>query len=840
MRGLGMVRWASIAWSIPGLPGVRGPPFKVFFPMVRPVLLAALHLGLLLTISVPAKAEEGQSNSQFLAEKAVGILRRNCWRCHGEKNREGGIRLDTASAFEQIGDSGLPVVSLHGNAALTPERSLLMQRVSGDEIIGEQMPPDSSPLSPEDLDVLRRWIELRLPWPQSLANKSDHWAYRPITRIAPPATSNTLASPIDAFVDVERIRQGLSPNPRADREKLLRRLALVVTGLPPTPDLRDRFLNDTAPNAYEKLLDQLLASPKFGEKWAIGWMDLARYADSNGFQADQIRDNWAYRDWLIDAFNEDLPFDQFVIKQLAGDLLPNASLDDRIATGFHRMTPCNVEAGVHPESNRVNQVVDRVNTTATVFLATTLECAQCHDHKYDPFTQKDYYQLFAYFNNTPLEVKQTAGVTWDFYGPTMELPLSNDQVQQREALLSNIASVKAFIQEQQANKNAESESIVVDAQTRLKELETKLAAIKPVTTLVMEEMPTPRETFVLKRGDYEQQADRVFPAPPQALSNTGNENNQATRLDLAHWIASPTNPLAARVAVNRWWAQIFGRGIVSTLEDFGTQSEPPTHPELLDWLASELIASGWSRKHVLRLILLSDTFCQDAKFTEAQRSQDPDNRWLSRGPRFRLPAETIRDSALAISGLLSPKMYGPPIMPYQPPDLWRSVGRNQPKWIAATDEDRFRRGIYVVFKRAAPYPSFVNFDTPDRGSCTVQRPVTNTPLQALNLLNDPAFAEMSIGLAARVLSKTDLDDEGKIECLFQLTLGRSPSNSEATILRTLLEEERQTLSATPKLVSQRTTKAITLLHLSNQDPLALASWSALASVLLNLDETLNY
>ena len=801
-----------------------------------------LCLGLLLTLPIPASADDGQSNVQKVAENAVGILRRNCWRCHGEKVQEGGIRLDLASGFQQLGDSGMPIAALSEDGLVSPDSTLLMKRVSGSEIIGEQMPPDSNPLSDNELEILRQWIELRLPWPQTLVDNSIHWAYRPVVRPVPPVTPAIFSSPIDAFIDAQRHAQGLNANTRATREKLLRRASLVLTGLPPSLELQATFLTDSSPNAYEKLVDRLLTSPQFGEKWAIGWMDLARYADSNGFQADQIRDNWAYRDWLIDAFNDDLPFDQFVIKQLAGDLLPNATLEDKVATGFHRMTPCNVEAGVHPESNRVNQVVDRVNTTATVFLATTLECAQCHNHKYDPFTQKDYYQLFAYFNNTPLEVKQTAGVTWDFYGPTMELPLSNDQIQQRDSLLSNIASVKALIQEHKSSESesAEPNTEVLAAQTQLKELEAKLAEIKPVTTLVMEELPMPRETFVLKRGDYEQQADRVFPEPPQALSNTDNQNNHATRLGLAHWIASPTNPLTARVAVNRWWAQIFGRGIVSTLEDFGTQAEPPTHPALLDWLASELINSGWSRKHVIRLILLSETFCLDAKFTEAQMNQDPDNRWLSRGPRFRLPAETIRDSALAISGLLSPKMYGPPVMPYQPPDLWRSVGRNQPKWIAATDEDRFRRGIYVVFKRAAPYPSFINFDTPDRGSCTVQRPVTNTPLQALNLLNDPAFAEMSIGLAARVLSKTELDDAGKIECLFQLTLGRSPSNSERIVLGKLLEEERKTLLAAPKLVSQRTSKSIALLHLSNQDPLALATWSALSSVLLNLDETLNY
>ncbi len=953
-------------------------------------------------------------------------------------------------------DSGEPIVVPHRSA-----ESLLVKRMI-DPDVGDIMPLDGDPLSPREIAVIRAWIDQGAEWTPSQSSE-EHWAYYPVSRPAVPDDDESV-SPIDRFVATRLKQRGLDFSPPLDRPQLLRRVHLALTGLPPTPEQVRRFVDDTSDEAYERVVDQLLQSSHYGERWAVPWLDLARYADSNGFQADQIRDNWAYRDWVIRAFNEGMPFDQFVIDQIAGDLREDATVDQKIATGFHRMTTCNVEAGVHPEANRVNQVVDRVNTTATVFLGTTLECAQCHDHKYDPFTQQDYYQLFAYFNNTPLEVKNTSGVTWDFYGPTMDLPMASTKQQQRERLQAELDAYKqsrgklaatddeafnAWLQglkqsgdvswrtvipekfestanetfeilpdgavllsgsvpdtvqhiftlepgdepvtaikldvltddsipgkgpgrgdEQRSNiilneftceliEDGRATSIEltdaaadfsqnkwdvagaidgirktgwaiapqfgkphwasfvlaspltdakpsqrlritlsefygsgrvigkprislfsgdprylnIDSKIRrladkkspskndldklrgefeknnpelrrmdreIARVEKELARVQPDTTLVMQELESPRETFVMIRGDYENLAGKVQPDTPAALPRLAPDSVRRDRLGLALWLTSRENPLLSRVTVNRWWSQIFGTGLVSTPEDFGRQGEPPSHPELLDWLASELMDSGWSMKHVHKLIVMSQTFQQSSAVTDEMMQIDPDNRLLARGPRFRLSAELVRDNALAISGLLSEKMYGAPIMPYQPDNLWRSVGRNQPTWKAAENEDRFRRGVYVVWKRAAPYPSFINFDAPDRGSCTVQRGRSNTPLQALTLLNDPAYAEMSLALADRILSESpSSDDEARIEFGMELAVARRPSPKETAILKHLLESERAALTADHSLVEARTRRPFDAMPLRSEEQQELAAWFAVANALMNLDETMN-
>jgi len=713
------------------------------------------------------------------------ILRMNCHRCHGSKNRKAGLQLNRRESAYGVGDSAEPIL-VKGRAAA----SLLIKRLV-DNTCGDLMPLDGEPLSRADVDLLRRWIDEGAVWPDEVA-EPKHWAYQPIVRPRVPDgdLARSALAPIDQFIRQRLSGTTLAPNREADRARLIRRVSLSLIGLPPTPGQVDAFLSDRSANAYEKIVDRLLASPRYGERWAVPWLDLTRYADSNGFQADQLRDNWAYRDWVIRALNADMPFDQFVIDQLAGDLRPQASLNQRIATGFHRMTTCNVEAGVDPEANRINQVIDRVNTTATVFLGTTLECAQCHDHKYDPFTQTDYYRFFAYFNNTPLEVKHTKGVTWDFYGPSIELPM--DQSSQLE----------------------------------------------PSTTLVMEEMPQPRETFVLARGEYDRPTEKVLPGTPAALARWPGLAQGGDRLDLARWLTSPENPLLARVTVNRWWGELLGVHIVGTAEDFGTQADDPSHPQLLDWLAAELIESGWSMKHIHKLVVMSDTFKQSAKITSESLAADPENRLLARGPRFRLSAELLRDNGLAISGLLSTTMYGPPIMPHQPSDIWRSVGRNQPKWKAAEDENRFRRGVYVICKRAAPYPSFITFDAPDRSSCTVNRSRTNTPLQALTLLNDPAYAEMALALADRVLTESPTaDDDVRMNYAIRLALARNGTPYEIARLQKLLDSQRQTLKSAPELVAARTEASCAAFEAKTIDKTELAAWFAVANALLNLDET---
>ena len=974
------------------------------------------------------------------------ILRRHCYRCHGSKNQEADLQLNSRDVVLAT-DS---IVTRHDSAS-----SLLIQRLVDPEH-GDLMPLDADPLSDAEVSVLSRWIDQGAPWPESLA-EPVHWAYQPVHRPTLPGDL-PIDSAIDFFVRRRLEQEGLEPSELLDRARLIRRVSLALTGVPPTPQQTERFLNDTSDNAYEKVVDGLLQSPRYGERWAVPWLDLARYADSNGFQADQIRDNWAYRDWVIRALNDSMPFDQFVTDQIAGDLRDAPTIDQRVATGLHRMTTCNVEAGVHPEANRVNQVVDRVNTTATVFLGTTLECAQCHDHKYDPFTQKDYYRLFAYFNNTPLEVKNTGGVTWDFYGPTMDLPMEPRTATRRETLRQQLAEVRAerddvvqstdeeyqswlehlrnsptddwvavvpesfessaheeFVIEEDgavllqgsvpdtvehifmiapsgpvsavridvltddaipgkgpgrgdevrsniilsevtcqvvdggstrdvalqnpradfSQKNwdvaraidgdrktgwaiapqfrkphwasfdlsdpielkgdqrlriklgqyygrgrvigkprvsvyrgdpaylsidpatrklagnkklnkkqkerlraafEENHPAIVRLRATTRRIEKEFDALRPDTTLVMTEMPESRETYVMIRGDYESLGDPVSPGTPGVLPNAQPKGGD--RMELAEWLTSRENPLLSRVTVNRWWAELFGVGIVATPEDFGTQGEDPTHPELLDWLASEFIDSGWSVKHIHKLMVMSQTFQQTARATDESRRADPKNRFLSRGPRHRLSAELIRDNALAISGLLSDRMYGPPIMPHQPDKIWRSVGRNQPTWVAAKNEDRFRRGVYVVWKRAAPYPSFINFDAPDRGSCTVNRGRSNTPLQALTLLNDPAYAEMALAMADRVIQESPATgDEDRIAYALSLAVSRKPSSYEVSVLADLLRSERERLADRPELIADRTRVPFESMSLKTSDRRELAAWLAVTNAILNLDET---
>jgi hypothetical protein len=758
------------------------------------------------------------------------ILIRHCDRCHGTKNQEADLQLNRRVSVLHHGDGKTPII-VPGHA----DQSLLITRLSNREA-GDIMPLDGEQLADQEIRLLSRWIDEGAVWPDASAT-AQHWAWTPVTRPLLP-DEDSQGSAIDQFVRRRLATESTSQTDPLDRPRLIRRVSLALVGIPPTPAEVDTFVSDESPDAYEKVVDRLLASPRYGERWAVPWMDLARYADSNGFQADQLRDNWAWRDWVIQAFNADMPFDEFVIDQLAGDLLPDATLDQKIATGFHRMTTCNVEAGVHPEANRVNQIVDRVNTTATAFMGVTLECAQCHDHKYDPFTQKDYYQLFAYFNNSPLEVENTKGVTWDFYGPTIDLPVDDQALQQHRTLKQRISVLQKQLKQLQQTTDADA-SKLAELKTQLADLHQRLKDCEPDTTLVMVEMEQPRETFVFTRGDYEQPGDRVTPGTPESLPSAADVPPTGDRLELARWLTSPSNPLLARVTVNRWWADLFGIGLVATPEDFGTQADAPSHPQLLDWLAAEFVSSGWSMKHMHKLMVVSQTWQQAVPDNSALRSQDPSNRLLTRGPRFRLPAEMIRDNALTISGLLSTRMYGTPVMPWQPDGVWRSVGRNQPKWSAADNEDRFRRGVYVICKRAAPYPSFITFDAPSRGGCTVQRSRSNTPLQALTLLNDRAYSEMALAFADRILVEAEEEsDADRMTWAMKLAVARSPSQQEVTLLQQLLNNERQRLTNHPKQIEQRIKLKAPGTEFHTEDQTEIAAWFAIANTILNLDETM--
>ncbi len=987
-----------------------------------------------------AFAEEEATIAVNFAKDIFPLLTNRCGDCHGADAQEGQLRLDARAAAFGGGVSGPAVVK--GKA----EDSILYQRIAG---IGDEdrMPLDEEPLTGKQIALLKKWIDEGAAWPDGVGKDIEvkgHWAYEKPVRPELPkvAGKDWPRNAIDYFVLARLEAEGMSPSPQAGKAKLLRRVYLDLIGLPPSVAEIDAFVKDDSDDSYEKVVDRLLASKHYGERWARPWLDAARYADSNGYQADQYREVWPYRDWVVDAMNADMPFDEFTIEQLAGDLLPKATVQQIIATGFHRQTTCNVEAGVDPEENRVNQILDRVNTTGTVWLGTTFECIQCHNHPYDPLTQRDYYRLFAFFNNSPLEVKHTSATTFDFYGPKLGVPLegkvtksqrelkakleqargefesrmddliaSQDawekevlagwKVQQRgeadrddpwrvvevvefksrggsshkvledgSVLISgarpdsdtytvvattNLSKITAFklealtdpslpgngpgrhhperpnfvlhefavkasplaasqsqpiklvspwadysqpqykiegatdgnpktgwaihpefhkphvatfrtekpagyeggtrltitmpqnygetrtlgrfrisvcageppaeesppaarvpdaiveiIQTPAASRDEELidklREYYLSQQTDLMKLQSELASLKQrlgeeaaATTLVMVEMDEPRETRMFRRGDFLSPADKVAPGTPTVLHPLSDgQTSRPNRLVLAKWLVDDNSPLTARVQVNRWWAEVFGRGIVRTVEDFGTQGEPPSHPQLLDWLAVEfmnpqtsfsgfrnenLAAHPWSMKHIHKLIVMSATYQQDSRITPQLLKRDPNNVLLARGPRLRMSAEMIRDNALAISGLLSGKIGGPPVFPPQPGGVWRHVGRNAPKYATDTGEDRYRRGLYVIWRRSAPYPSFVNFDAPDRAACVVSRSRANTPLQALTLLNDEAYIEMTWALARRIANESEAkSDRQRIAWVWQTAVGRAPSDKEADYL----------------------------------------------------------
>lgn len=875
-----------------------------------PILAATLGICAVTQVISSGFAQETEPGVSF--EKQIWpIFQNQCVDCHGANTAEGQLRLDAAESFFGGGVNG----SLVNRDR--PSESLLLQRIQGHGD-ADQMPLDAPPLTDATIRMIHRWIEEGAIWPEGLGEniepRATHWAYAPPQRSVPPTSTDDAWSqhPIDTWILQAMSRQQLRPEPAAELGKLVRRMHLDLTGLPPSAETIEEFLADPRPDAIERELDRLLASPHYGQRWARPWLDMARYADSNGYQADQYREVWPYRDWVVNAINSDMPFDQFTIEQLAGDLLENPTVENRIATGFHRLTTCNVEAGVDPEENRVNQVLDRVNTTATVWLGTTLECCQCHSHKYDPFNQREYYQLFAYFNNTPLEVKDSGNnIQYEFIGPRMELPLSSEVQMQRthlqatikqeqsaitelrNSLLENyrneLATVSESVSESEATaegtdpensppapletKSETAETKVADTKIpddlkpliakpfeklnagqknkvtafltthhadlkakieKLKVTQQSLTALDPNTTLVMIEQPETRETRVFKRGDFLNPGEVVRPGTPQVLHLQLN-SRPPNRLGLAQWLVDPENPLTPRVMVNRWWGEIFGRPLVTTTEDFGTQGERPTHPEVLDWMAMEWVRSGWSMKSVHRQLLLSATYRQSSSADPAQIQVDPLNQWLARGGRFRLSAETLRDNALAISGVLTSQLGGPPVYPPQPPNVWRHVGRNAPVYKTSEGAERYRRGLYVFWRRSAPYPSFVNFDAPDRASCTVNRARTNTPLQALTLLNDTAYLELAGHLANQVLNRhSSLADSQRLAATFRQCVAREPTDNELLILQEHLDSQRNYYSAHLEEARKLSRQKL----LENTSQVEFAAWMVVASTLLNLDETL--
>jgi hypothetical protein len=751
------------------------------------------------------------------------ILADNCYACHGpdDKARKAKLRLDVKEKALGHGSVIVP-----GKAAA----SELIERISSDDP-DVRMPPAKTGkrLTPDQVELLRQWIDQGAKW-------STHWAFVRPERPKVPAVKSEpwVRNSIDCFILARLEREGLQPSPEADRTTLIRRLTLDLTGLPPTPAEIDAFLADKSPDAYERLVDRLLASPRYGERMALDWLDAARYADTHGYHIDSGRDMTRWREWVIAAFNCNLPFDRFTIEQLAGDLLPSPTIDQRIASGFHRNHMINFEGGAIPEEYHAAYIVDRVNTTATVWLGLTIGCAQCHDHKFDPITQKEYYQLFAFFNNVPengLDGSKGNAV------PFLKAP-SPEQQQKLDELTSAIQKIDHELKAAKPGTNVKSlEAQLVELRSERTALEKRIP-----TTMVMQELPKPRNTFMLLRGQYDKPGEKVAPGVPAAFPPLP-KGAAGNRLGLARWLIDPVNPLTARVIVNRYWQMYFGTGLVKTAEDFGTQGEWPSHPDLLDWLATEFIRTGWDVKRMQRLIVTSATYRQSSAIRPELIARDPENRLLARASRLRLPAEFIRDQALAISGLLYGEIGGRSVSPYQPAGLWEELasrldGKN---WTAQTyvqdhGHDLYRRTMYTFWKRTSPPPSLITFDAPDRETCTVRRPRTNTPLQALVLMNDPTHVEASRKLAERVIQEANSVDE-RLALAFRLATGRRPTSQEQAVLGKVFDAQlaqyRKDSQTALKLLAVGESKRSLNLNVAEA-----AAWTTIASVILNLDETL--
>jgi hypothetical protein len=1015
-----------------------------------------------------AAAQAGRPQSTHVrgpdfARDIEPIFRNRCTRCHGAELQKSQLRLDSRSAALRGGLSGK--VILPGASG----ESLLLKRLLG--TIEPRMPFEGPALPASEIARIQAWIDAGAPGPEEAAEtrETKHWAYVKPVRPEPPAVQGSawVRRPIDRFVLARLEREGLSPSPEAAKETLIRRLSLDLIGLPPTLPEVDAFLADDSPLAYETVVDRLLASPRYGERWARPWLDLARYADTNGYEKDRRRVAWKYRDWVIGALNADMSFRDFTIEQIAGDMLKDATVEQRIATGFHRNTLLNQEGGIDVEEARWETLVDRVNTTASVWLGSTLACAQCHNHKFDPFSQKDYYRMLAFFDNvdydvagvgeqvmdrwivepeleiatpdeararaalraeadrlraglegreleaelaaferevlgpapawTPLEplrfsaesgapmsrkadrsllvsgkvpdedaytvtfsttlarvtalrldalpdeslpakgpgrsgsgafvltgltVKQGSRAVevsraaadvvepgrhpalaidrhaWSGWGVTGESEAAKPHflVVGLKAPLTGAAAttltvtlesrrghpfsrtslgrfrlsatdarnpwgglplpeeVKATLATPRASRTEEARNALLawfrplapsldGIRDRLLEIDRGLGAMNVATALVMRERAGfERPSTPLRiRGSYLSPGERVFAATPAFLPPLP-ESEPANRLGLARWLVDDENPLTARVTVNRLWEQIFGRGLVLTSEDFGSQGEPPSHPELLDWLATELTGQGSSLKKILRQVVASATYRQSSRATPALVERDPDNRLLARGPRFRVEAEAVRDLALAAAGLLSPKIGGPSVFPDQPDGVWDNPYSDD-RWTLSEGEDRYRRSLYTFVRRTAPYPMLTTFDAPSREFCTVRRVRTNTPLQALTTLNDPAFFAAARALAGRALLEAGPSPEERAGYTFRLCTARRPGPDELRPLLRFYREQAARFAADPAaaaaVVGAEDRPGSPAGDDGREPTLAeKAAWTMVANVVLNLDETL--
>ncbi|MEI7735261.1 MAG: PSD1 and planctomycete cytochrome C domain-containing protein [Ferruginibacter sp.] len=725
------------------------------------------------------------------------ILSDKCYACHGPdaNKRKAGLRLDIAdSAYA-------PLKETKGAFALVPGKpdvSELYKRISSDDT-AYMMPEPSShlgTLTVFEVQLFKKWIEQG-------AKYEPHWAFTVPKKLPLPEVDDKsrVKNEIDYFILDKMKTAGLQPNAPADKERLLKRICLDITGLPPTVQQMDQFAADQSPNACEKMVDALLQTPQYGEKMALHWMDVARYADSYGFQDDNIRTQWPWRDWVIHAFNNNMPYDKFLTWQIAGDMLPAANKEQVLATGFFRNHKYTEEGGVIEEEYRIQYLLDKTKTFSKAILGISMECAQCHDHKYDPFSQKDYYSLLAFFNNT---------------------------------------TEKGYEGDVSISKPAKNPILVITADDRKNLLQfINSSDTARMTVSVMGERDTLRKTYVLNRGVYDQPGEEVKASAVPAVMKFDTTKFSRNRLGLAGWTTDKNNPLTARVFINQIWQEFFGRGFVKTAGDFGMQGELPSHPELLDWLAVDFMEHGWDIKRLVKQIVLSATYQQSATISETQLKKDPENIYLSHAPRQRLPAEFVRDMYLSSSGLLVKKIGGPSVKPYQPKGLWEQAtsGRGVlASYKQDHDDNLYRRGLYNFIKLTVPPPSMGIFDASNRDQCEVKRSKTNTPLQALIMMNDPSVLEASRVLAQNLLAEKSSVTE-KINLAFRRIICRKPTAKEEKILNSYYADQLQ-------LFQQKKLDAATTLHAGeyplnkNLDAIASAALMKVVNMIYNMEEAI--
>lgn len=786
------------------------------------------------------------------------ILAEHCFSCHGPdgEQRKAGLRFDTREGL--LGAPGRLGPFVPGK----PGRSEAIVRILA-ENAAERMPPMEAkrPLNAEQIRTLRQWVAEGARWQR-------HWAFEPVERPALPMIANSgwARNEIDFFIRRQLDAESLVPASEASREELIRRLHLDLHGLPPTPEAVDAFVQDPSPNAYERLLDRLFASPRYGERMVWNWLDAARYADSNGYQGDRERTMWPWRDWAARAFNDNMPYDEFTVFQLGGDLLLHPTQEQGLATGFNRNHMINGEGGRIPEENRVDYVMDMTETVGTVWLGLTLNCCRCHDHKFDPLSQRDYYSLFAFFNQTPVDGSGGDPQT----PPVMALPTERQQARKLHFGVARQAAEQTLRQWENRELGAV-QSNEIDEEVR-KILDTDIAERKDrqldrliqyaenwraeylrqlqtlkklrqqqdalnreiAKVMVMQDRAEPRQTFVLTRGLYNQPSSSVAEATPTVLPPMP-KSLPRNRLGLARWLVSPSNPLPARVFVNRQWALFFGQGIVATPEDFGVQGQRPSHPELLDWLAAEFVSSNWNVKRLQKKILMSAAYRQSSKTTAEKQKRDPANRLYSRGPRYRLPSWMIRDQALAASGLLVGDIGGPPVKPYQPAGVWADFTFGKKRYQADKGPALYRRSLYTFWRRIIGPTMF--FDAAKRQTCIVKSARTNTPLHALAMLNDTTYLEAARVLAERAMTAVDSPKQ-RLTHAFRRVTGRRPQPEETQILLNRLEFALSEFAQNPAFAEALLAKGDSM-PAAALNPAEHAAYASVCNMILNLDETLS-